>query len=182
MVVNKKLLLNYKRDGERVLSIRKHYKEVVSPVAPKYSRYDVERSNTVVCPFHVDNDPSFGVIRGKDGVDHYHCFGCKAYGDFIDFYRGVEKNFRGRSISESQAIEEIITRWGIPKSDLEISDEVVVLGREQQMDSIKSIYTIADYERDIRMGLLLNRPIAYYNAKLLEYISDNVSDLGTMDD
>ena len=32
-----------------------------------------------------------GVIRGKDGVDHYHCFGCRVVGDFVDFYRGIQR-------------------------------------------------------------------------------------------
>ena len=91
MVNNKKLLINYKRNGEKVISIQKYYKDFVAPLASKYSRYDFDRSNTVVCPFHDDNDPSFGVIRGKDGVDHYHCFGCRVVGDFVDFYRGIQR-------------------------------------------------------------------------------------------
>lgn len=34
------------------------------------------------CPFHADKSPSF-VVYGKDG--RYHCFGCGADGDVIDF-------------------------------------------------------------------------------------------------
>lgn len=172
--MNKKLLLNYKRDGERVLSIKDYYKEVVSPRASKFSRYDFDRSNTVVCPFHNDNDPSFGVIRGKDGSEHYHCFGCRVVGDFIDFYRGIERVFNSRNLSEEQAISEIVKRYSIDLDSLSVSEEEVTLSREQQLESLKDKYTVADFERDIRMGLLLERPVAYYNLKLLELINEEV--------
>jgi hypothetical protein len=35
-----------------------------------------------VCPFHPDTDPSFAVFP-RDG--HFHCFGCSAHGDVLDF-------------------------------------------------------------------------------------------------
>ena len=89
--MDKKRFLNFKRNNEKVLSIQQHYKYFVAPKASKFSRYDFERSNTVVCPFHDDNDPSFGVIKGKDGVDRYHCFGCGEHGDVIDFVRKYEQ-------------------------------------------------------------------------------------------
>lgn len=41
------------------------------------------------CPFHADGDPSFGV-----NDERYHCFGCEADGDIIDWL----KNFRGLSL------------------------------------------------------------------------------------
>ncbi len=175
MVTNKKLLINYKRNGEKVISIQKYYKDFVAPLASKYSRYDFDRSNTVVCPFHDDNDPSFGVIRGKDGVDHYHCFGCRVVGDFVDFYRGIQKIFKSRILTEEQAIIEIAKLYDIPLEDLEVSNEEVTLNREQLLEKVKSKYTTSDFERDIRTGLLLSRPIAYYNAKLVKLISEEVN-------
>lgn len=39
------------------------------------------------CPFHQEKSPSFNVYE-KDG--HYHCFGCGAHGDAIDFVRLTE--------------------------------------------------------------------------------------------
>lgn len=45
------------------------------------------------CPFHQENTPSFTIFTGKDGVDRFHCFGCGAKGDVIDFVqqlKGVE--------------------------------------------------------------------------------------------
>ena len=35
-----------------------------------------------VCPFHEEKTPSFVIKRGDT---HYHCFGCGAHGDAIQF-------------------------------------------------------------------------------------------------
>jgi putative DNA primase/helicase len=40
---------------------------------------------TGCCPFHVETTPSFTVYR-----DHYHCYGCDAHGDAIDFVRRID--------------------------------------------------------------------------------------------
>ena len=37
-----------------------------------------------LCPFHTENTPSFTVSPAKQ---FYHCFGCCAHGDVIDFIR-----------------------------------------------------------------------------------------------
>lgn len=39
------------------------------------------------CPFHEDRSPSFFV---NDEKDFYHCFGCGAHGDVLDFVQAVE--------------------------------------------------------------------------------------------
>ena len=39
-----------------------------------------------VCPFHGDRNPSLSVVPG---ASHYHCFGCGAHGDAIDFVRQI---------------------------------------------------------------------------------------------
>ena len=38
-----------------------------------------------LCPFHKEKTPSFGVFAGKDGHERYHCFGCGASGDVLDY-------------------------------------------------------------------------------------------------
>jgi predicted P-loop ATPase/5S rRNA maturation endonuclease (ribonuclease M5) len=38
-----------------------------------------------LCPFHKEKTPSFGVFSGKDGHERYHCFGCGASGDVLDY-------------------------------------------------------------------------------------------------
>lgn len=52
------------------------------------------------CPLHGENTPSFTLFAGKDGVWRFHCFGCGAGGDVIDF---VEK-LQGVDTKEAIAI------------------------------------------------------------------------------
>lgn len=37
------------------------------------------------CPFHAENTPSFQIYRGKRGTQEFHCKGCGAKGDVIEF-------------------------------------------------------------------------------------------------
>ncbi len=58
-----------------------------------------------LCPFHSERSPSFSVHEGKQ---LYHCYGCKAGGDLVDFV----KNMHGLSFPE--AIEDLAQRARIP--------------------------------------------------------------------
>jgi AAA domain/CHC2 zinc finger len=45
-----------------------------------------------LCPFHAEDTPSFIVYEDGSAQDqHFHCFGCQARGDVIDFLRLAEK-------------------------------------------------------------------------------------------
>lgn len=63
------------------MSIFEEVKAIVSArdVAQHYG-VKVNRNGMACCPFHADKHPSMKV----DQV-HYHCFGCGAHGDAIDF-------------------------------------------------------------------------------------------------
>lgn len=50
-----------------------------------------------LCPFHNERSPSFKVYD-----DHYHCFGCGAHGDVIDFVMAIE------NVSHDEAIERVV--------------------------------------------------------------------------
>lgn len=57
-----------------------------------------------LCPFHDEKTPSFIVTRGDS---YYHCFGCGAHGDAIQFLMGhLNLNF-------VEAIENLATRFGV---------------------------------------------------------------------
>ncbi|MCB1119599.1 MAG: DNA primase [Chlamydiia bacterium] len=59
--------------------------EVLSPYV------EMRRSGAVykgLCPFHDEKTPSFNVQRGDR---HYHCFGCGAHGDAIQFLMHFQK-------------------------------------------------------------------------------------------
>ncbi|KKM39529.1 hypothetical protein LCGC14_1564350, partial [marine sediment metagenome] len=38
-----------------------------------------------LCPFHKERTPSFHVFIGDDECERYHCFGCSATGDVLDY-------------------------------------------------------------------------------------------------
>lgn len=59
---------------------------------------------TACCPFHEEKTPSFNVVPDKD---FYHCFGCGAHGDAIDFiaeYTGVGFKDACKAITGGQVV------------------------------------------------------------------------------
>ncbi|MBL09166.1 MAG: DNA primase [Acidiferrobacteraceae bacterium] len=65
---------------------------------------------TARCPFHDEKTPSFTVSPSKQ---FYHCFGCSASGDAIEFLREIS------SFSFEEAVEELANTVGLqmPKGD-----------------------------------------------------------------
>ncbi len=63
------------------------------------------RSLTGLCPFHNEKSPSFNVVEEKG---FYHCFGCGAHGDAIEFVRRTE----GATFLE--AVEKLAAEAGLP--------------------------------------------------------------------
>lgn len=47
------------------------------------------------CPFHADDTPSFTIFTGNDHNERFHCFGCGAAGDVVDFVQKI-KNVSAR--------------------------------------------------------------------------------------
>ena len=58
-----------------------------------------------LCPFHEERNPSFVVNRGDT---HYHCFGCGAHGDAIQF---LMQHLR---VTFTEAVEQLAERFGGP--------------------------------------------------------------------
>jgi predicted P-loop ATPase len=59
------------------------------------SRYGVDLSVdgdefVACCPFHSEDTPSFTIFTGRDHVQRFHCFGCDAKGDVLDFVQGIK--------------------------------------------------------------------------------------------
>jgi DNA primase len=65
-----------------------------------------------VCPFHEEKTPSFIIQRGDT---HYHCFGCGAHGDAIQFLMTHQK------MSFAEAVESLAQRFHV---HLEVVDEL----------------------------------------------------------
>ena len=58
-----------------------------------------------LCPFHSEKTPSFYVVEDKG---FFHCFGCGAHGDAIDFVT------RAYNLSYAEAVEKLASEAGPP--------------------------------------------------------------------
>ncbi len=81
------------------------------------SYIDLKRAGAAykgLCPFHDEKSPSFIVQKGDS---HYHCFGCGAHGDAIQFLMAHQK------MSFSDAVENLAQRFHVHLEKVEESDE-----------------------------------------------------------
>lgn len=61
-----------------------------------------------LCPFHEEKSPSFKVDQNGPEVDHYHCYGCGAHGNALDFLiKSVGMQF-------VDAVRHLASREGLP--------------------------------------------------------------------
>lgn len=67
-----------------------------------------------LCPFHDEKSPSFLVQKGDT---HYHCFGCGAHGDAIQFLMSHQK------MSFSEAVESLAQRFHVHLEQVEEREE-----------------------------------------------------------
>lgn len=71
---------------EKIAEVRE--RADIERVVSRYVRLTRKGRRMVgLCPFHSEKTPSFGVSTDKQ---LYHCFGCQAGGDVIDFVRRIE--------------------------------------------------------------------------------------------
>lgn len=128
--------------------------EVVSEVVP------LKRQGTHLfglCPFHDEKSPSFSVhpARGR-----YHCFGCGADGDAIEFVRET------RGLDFLEAIEQLAQRTGVK---LPANEEMSALER-QRMQRLSSMREALGRAQQMYTQALLHRlntkedPVAIYCA------------------
>lgn len=86
--------------GGDVDTIRKNYR--VSDIAAAFG-VKLDRNGhewEACCPFHAEDTPSFTVFLGKDRAERFHCFGCGAQGDVLDFVQKI----KGVSLPEAARI------------------------------------------------------------------------------
>ncbi|MCE2982404.1 MAG: DNA primase [Parachlamydia sp.] len=97
----------FKKDSLETLRQRVDLVEVLS------SHVELKRSGASykgLCPFHDEKSPSFIVQKGDT---HYHCFGCGAHGDAIQFLMAYQKmNF-------SEAVESLANRFHVHLEKIE---------------------------------------------------------------
>lgn len=63
-----------------------------------------------LCPFHDERTPSFVVQQGDT---HYHCFGCGAHGDAIQFLMSYQR------MTFTEAVESLAERFHVPLERVE---------------------------------------------------------------
>lgn len=73
-----------------------------------------------LCPFHNERTPSFHVVEDKG---FYHCFGCGAHGDAIDFLNETE------GLGFTEAVAELAARAGLELPRPDPPDEVRAVQR-----------------------------------------------------
>lgn len=81
------------------------------------SHIELKRSGAAykgLCPFHDEKSPSFMIQKGDS---HYHCFGCGAHGDAIQFLMTHQK------MSFSDAVEHLAQRFQVHLERLEQGEE-----------------------------------------------------------
>ena len=94
-------------------TLSEYYSERVQPRHSRFRRWSPFTSSTVVCPIHEDNDPSVGFFLGKGGAERFHCFGCGAAGDLVDFHRRTVRTQEGRFLGRDAALRELQKLYGV---------------------------------------------------------------------
>lgn len=105
----------HKADIRRVLEVT----DIVSVIGARVPLKKAGGSYKACCPFHDEKTPSFLVSPSRQT---YHCFGCGAHGDALDFLREHDHfTFRG-------ALDDLAGRAGI---DLDTDPDI---GRRQMQE------------------------------------------------
>ncbi|MCH9609409.1 MAG: DNA primase [Chlamydiales bacterium] len=84
-------------------------------------------SYKAICPFHQEKSPSFHM---KQGDTHYHCFGCGAHGDAIQFLMNY------LHVSFREAVETLAERFHVILEEVEKEEEKGV-SREKLKEALE---------------------------------------------
>lgn len=81
--------------------------DIVDLIDAKVPLKKAGKNHSACCPFHSEKSPSFTVSRDKQ---FYHCFGCGAHGNAIDFVMEYDR------LDFVDAIEELAGRLEIGRA------------------------------------------------------------------
>ena len=179
------------------INIVDYYNTRITKLDNKYRR-GISATETGLCPFHGDRDPSLGIMKDKTNkkIQLYHCFGCGAAGNVIKmhmhmlnkgYYRGsssiIQSN--GAFYTYEEALEDLAKSEGIEYSEVTLNNEQDInnefVKRRIEITKCMSKYTIRDLEREmlnIRLTGIsnINRKIAI-NRSLVRYMKENIEEL-----
>jgi len=116
------------------------------------------------CPFHDEKTPSF-VVYNEDQPPRYHCYGCGAHGNAIDFIRETEH------LGFSDAVEALSRRMG-----LEVPRDALA---QQTFDKIKPLFSALAFAQQCYQSALQQHPQALIAKEYLQQraISDEMINL-----
>lgn len=151
-------VLTYCEEGSNtpLVTVEEYYERFVKPLNPAFEKSSFKTSNTVICCFHDDINPSLGTIKHKHlkGVRIYHCFGCGAAGTVIRMHQRIEKEYHHRTISEEESALELCKLFGIDAEKYKNIDTTKKVANAY-VDKMKRIaqamgtYTIAEFKEDL---------------------------------
>ncbi len=95
------------------------------------------------CPFHDEKTPSFHVYNEANPA-HYHCYGCGAHGDAINFLK------ESSHLSFNDAVEALAKRYG-----LEIPRDPIA---QQNINKHKPLYDASSFAAQAFQQALANHP------------------------
>ena len=104
--------------------------------------------HSALCPFHKERTPSFTVQEAKG---QYHCFGCGAHGDVIDFVKVVER------LTTIEAVKKIAEQAGIPFESKEWRQ-----GNTHQEERATLVSCLEEVAAIFRQGLIQNANALHY--------------------
>ena len=94
------------------------------------SYIDLNRAGSsykALCPFHDENTPSFILNKGDS---HYHCYGCGAHGDAIQFLMDYQQ------MSFIEAVETLAGRFNVILE--EVSDKEQKINKKRIREALES--------------------------------------------
>lgn len=137
------VLVHKRTDGSFVAPIEYYYSQLLAPLDSSYRAFIPSRANTRsgrsargVCPYpdHEDSSPSFGILLGRNGHEHFNCFGCSRSGNVLQLHKDMASAYFGRVLRERDEIAvDLCTSLGIDVAFLSqfVTDELVVSSKDR---------------------------------------------------
>lgn len=154
-------------------SIVEYYKKYVIPIDPQ--NYWVKSDRMMVCPLHADINPSMGVIKGKDGVELYHCFGCNKWGNIVDLHKKVNRRLNHKYLSDEESLKDLCRIFNVEYTGFEEDtkgDDSEDVRQEIAIRNAMDSFDISDFRQLFIDGKLKRKGIGYFNALTMTMVNE----------
>ena len=142
-------------------------------IATVLQHYDItpDRNKQIRCPFHEDDTPS---CRIYPETNTFHCFGCGATGDVIEFIEKYEKCGKHSAITRAAAL--------IENGELKIENEKTVsISRTSQIEQSQILSKAFTHFARSLSAKPAKKAIEYLESRKLDYQNLTIGyDAGTL--